>query len=66
MILSIDNASEFRILIVDDKIDNKLLLISLLKLFGFQLREASNGQECLDISEMGAQLYFIRSKNVYY
>ncbi|MDM8557787.1 two-component regulator propeller domain-containing protein [Candidatus Parabeggiatoa sp. HSG14] len=39
----------YRILIVDDKWDNRQLLIQLLNPLGFELREACNGQEAIDI-----------------
>jgi len=39
----------YRILIVDDKWDNRLLLFKLLEPIGFDLREAANGHEALDI-----------------
>ncbi len=39
----------YRMLIVDDKRDNRQLLITLLNPFGFDLREAENGQEAIDI-----------------
>ncbi len=39
----------YRMLIVDDKWDNRQLLIKLLNPFGFDLREAENGQEAIDI-----------------
>jgi CheY-like chemotaxis protein len=39
----------YRILIVDDRESNRLLLLRLLALPGFELREAENGQEALDI-----------------
>jgi len=39
----------YRILIVDDKQDNRRLLVRLLKPFGFELREAENGQEAIEI-----------------
>jgi signal transduction histidine kinase/DNA-binding response OmpR family regulator len=41
----------YRMLIVDDKWDNRQLLIKLLNPFGFDLREAENGQEAIDIWE---------------
>jgi signal transduction histidine kinase/ligand-binding sensor domain-containing protein/CheY-like chemotaxis protein len=43
------NQPRYRILIVDDKWENRQLLIQLLNPFGFELREASNGQEAIDI-----------------
>ncbi len=41
----------YRMLIVDDKWDNRQLLLKLLNPFGFDLREAKNGQEAIDIWE---------------
>lgn len=43
------NQPQYRILIVDDKRTNRTLLIKLLKPIGFQLKEASNGQEAIEI-----------------
>jgi signal transduction histidine kinase/HAMP domain-containing protein/response regulator of citrate/malate metabolism len=39
----------YRILIVDDKPDNRKVLVSLLALFGFDIREADNGQKAIEI-----------------
>ncbi len=39
----------FRILVVDDQQDNRDLLAALLEPVGFELREAVNGQEALDV-----------------
>ncbi len=39
----------YRVLIVDDKPDNRALLFKLLTPFGFELQEATNGQEAVDI-----------------
>ncbi|MEH2172999.1 PAS domain S-box protein [Nostoc sp.] len=41
--------SNYRILVVDDKPVNRQLLVKLLSPFGFELREASNGQEAIAI-----------------
>lgn len=38
---------EYRILVVEDKWTNRLLLVKLLKSVGFQVREAENGQEAI-------------------
>ncbi|MEW6493592.1 MAG: ATP-binding protein, partial [Cyanobacteriota bacterium] len=43
------NQPRYRILIVDDKRDNRQLLIKLLNPLGFELKEASNGQEAVEI-----------------
>jgi CheY-like chemotaxis protein len=41
----------YRILIVDDKVDNRQLLIQLLNPLGFELREAANGEEAINLFE---------------
>jgi CheY-like chemotaxis protein len=41
--------TRYRMLIVDDKQDNRQLLMKLLSPFGFELLEAENGQEAIDI-----------------
>ncbi|HAX89650.1 MAG TPA: histidine kinase, partial [Cyanobacteria bacterium UBA11370] len=43
------NQPRYRILIADDRYDNRQLLIKLLNPFGFELKEASNGQEAIEI-----------------
>ncbi|MEG4121011.1 AAA family ATPase [Microcoleus sp. N9_B4] len=43
------NQPLYRILVVDDKDDNRQLLIKLLKPLGFELQEATNGIEALEI-----------------
>ena len=45
------NQPRYRILIADDKSDNRQLLVQLLSPFGFELREASNGQEVVEICD---------------
>ncbi|MGD1809675.1 ATP-binding protein [Dapis sp. BLCC M126] len=40
---------EYRILVVDDQPDNRLLILDLLGSKGFSLQEASNGREAIDI-----------------
>jgi CheY-like chemotaxis protein len=41
----------YRILIVDDRWENRQLLLKLLYSFGFELKEASNGMEALEVWE---------------
>jgi signal transduction histidine kinase/CheY-like chemotaxis protein len=41
----------YRILVVDDNRDNRQLLMKLLKPLGFELREAENGQEAVEMWE---------------
>ncbi|MDJ0845747.1 two-component regulator propeller domain-containing protein [Crocosphaera sp.] len=45
------NQTRYKILIVDDRDTNRLLLIKLLQPLGFALKEAVNGQEAIDIWE---------------
>ncbi len=40
---------QYRILIADDKRDSRQLLVELLKPLGFELQEATSGQEALDV-----------------
>jgi CheY-like chemotaxis protein len=42
----------YRLLIVDDKWDNRQLLVRMLDSYGFELREAESGQEALDIQKV--------------
>jgi PAS domain S-box-containing protein len=41
----------YRLLVVDDDWNNRLLLVNLLKPLGFELREASNGKEAFEVWE---------------
>jgi CheY-like chemotaxis protein len=43
------NQQEYRILVVDDRWENRQLLLKLLKPIGFQVKEAANGQEAVEI-----------------
>ena len=50
----------FRLLIVDDKEVNRKLMVKILEPFGFELREAVNGQEAVEIwDEWGAHLIWM-------
>lgn len=40
---------QYRILAVDDRLESRILLVKLLSSMGFNVRQASNGQEALDI-----------------
>ncbi len=43
------NQPDFRLLVVDDSIDNRLLLVAMLEDVGFQVRQAENGQEAIHL-----------------
>jgi CheY-like chemotaxis protein len=43
------NQPRYRLLVADDSIENRKLLLKLLEPIGFAMKEASNGQESLDI-----------------
>ncbi len=43
------NQQEYRILVVDDRFENRQLLLKLLQPIGFNVREVSNGLEALEI-----------------
>ena len=45
------NQPSYRILIVDDRWENRQILVKLLQPIGFELKEASNGQEAIEIWE---------------
>ncbi|MGK7877190.1 MAG: PAS domain S-box protein [Xenococcaceae cyanobacterium] len=40
---------KYRILVVDDRLESRLLLLKLLASMGFSVREAANGQEAIDL-----------------
>ncbi|AWK51713.1 hypothetical protein DIC82_12120 [Clostridium beijerinckii] len=41
----------YRVLIADDQVNNRNMLVEVLEPIGFQTREASNGQEAIDVSK---------------
>ena len=43
------NQPEYRILVVDDRFENRQLLLELLRPIGFEIKEAANGQEAVAI-----------------
>ncbi|MBE9205793.1 PAS domain S-box protein [Nostoc sp. LEGE 06077] len=43
--------TEYRILVVDDVLENRLVLVKLLQIKGFMVREAANGQEAVNLSQ---------------
>lgn len=45
------NQPVYRILVADDKWESRLILVNLISPLGFEVREAKNGQEALDIWE---------------
>ncbi|MBW8829633.1 MAG: response regulator [Burkholderiales bacterium] len=47
----LDGQPRYRILIVEDQPDNRLLLLNLLEPLGFELREAVNGKEAVELFE---------------
>lgn len=56
----VPNQPEYRLLIVDDLEINRQLLIQLLEPFGFELRQASNGREAIEIwQEFDPHLIFM-------
>ncbi len=46
-----DGQPDWRILVVDDNLENRLLLINLLAQVGFEVREAQNGEEAVAVFE---------------
>lgn len=47
----VEGQPTYRILVAEDKWENRRLLLRLLEPFGFELREASNGKEAVEIAE---------------
>ncbi|MDD2864397.1 MAG: response regulator [Methylococcales bacterium] len=45
------NQPTWRLLVVDDSVDNRLLLVAMLNRIGFQVRDAENGQEAIALFE---------------
>jgi len=45
------NQPEYRILVVDDRLESRLLLVRLLTAVGFSVREAENGREAIAVWE---------------
>jgi signal transduction histidine kinase/CheY-like chemotaxis protein len=46
-----NDRQEYRMLVVDDKLENRRLLVEWLQMTGFQVREADNGAEALQVWE---------------
>jgi signal transduction histidine kinase/DNA-binding response OmpR family regulator len=46
-----NDRQEYRMLVVDDKLENRRLLVEWLRMTGFQVREAGNGAEALKVWE---------------
>ena len=54
------NQTRYQILVVDDRSDNRRLLCKLLQPLGFEVREADNGQQAIDLwQEFLPQLIFM-------
>jgi len=47
------NQPRYRLLIVDDRVNNRQLLIQLLNPLGFLLQEATNGKDAIAIWQVG-------------
>jgi PleD family two-component response regulator len=46
----------YRILVADDKWENRALLVKILSSVGFEVREAVNGKEAVEIRETGIRI----------
>jgi signal transduction histidine kinase/FixJ family two-component response regulator len=46
-----NDRQEYRMLVVDDKLENRRLMVEWLRMTGFQVREAGNGAEALQVWE---------------
>ena len=51
-VLGVERAGDFRVLIVDDKDDQRLLLRKLLEGYGFPIREAADGPAALELARL--------------
>ena len=47
----VPNQPAWRLLVVDDSVDNRLLLVTTLTQMGFEVRDAENGQEAVQVFE---------------
>jgi CheY-like chemotaxis protein len=47
----VPNQPTWRLLVVDDNPDNRLLLVTILRKVGFQVREAENGKQAINLFE---------------
>lgn len=50
-VIGIADEQEYKLLVVDDKWENRLMLVRTLESIGFKVREASNGREAIDVWE---------------
>ena len=50
-VLGLSSPRTYRILVVDDRLENRQLMLELLQAIGFEVRDAANGQEAIAIWE---------------
>jgi signal transduction histidine kinase/DNA-binding NarL/FixJ family response regulator len=48
-VIGLASRAEYRILVVDDHLENRLLLVELMTYLGLEVREATNGQEAFEL-----------------